>query len=167
MTQQPVWKFVDNLGDADPIENGGLFLYVDETGVYPPELEQLLEPTEDDVDDGDERWIVRRVCLDKLKLVRLEDTLYLVSDRYEPSWPHPLPRYVEWFASDLGSVASTMGTTREELETAFCSDDPKDRAWAYQCVYDYHGWDNSDSYPLTLTRKEVEARYVDEIVGSR
>ena len=158
MTAQPKWKFIDNLGDADPIENGGLFLYVDETGVYPPELEKLEEPME-----GERRWTVRRVTLDKLKLHRDGDTLYLVPDAYEASWPHPVHQYVEWFASDLDSVASTMGTTREELEEAFCSDKPGERAWAYQCVYDYHGWDNGDSCPLTLTRAEVEARYREEL----
>lgn len=153
---QPVWKYVTNLGDASPIENGGLFLYVDETDVYPPELEKLEEPAED---ARRQRWTVRRVTLDRLKLHRDGDTLYLVSAAYDASWSHPVSAYVEWFASDLGSVADTMGTTREELEAAFCSEDPKSRAWAYQCVYDYHGWDNGDSYPLTLTRKEVETRY--------
>lgn len=160
VTQQPVWKYVANLGDASPIEHGGLFLYEDETGVYPPELEKLDEPCDD---DRHERWTVRRVCLDKLKLYRKEDTLYLVPDRYEENWPHPVHSYVEWFASDLDSVAETMDTTRAELEEAFCGDDIKVRAWAYQCVYDYHGWDNGDSYPRTLTRKEAEARYASEL----
>lgn len=160
MTQQPAWKFVANLGDASPIEYGGMFLYEDETGVYAPELEKLDEPTDDeDADSDDARWTVRRVTLDKLKLHRQEDTLYLVSDAYEPSWPYPASQYVEWFVKDLADVADTMGTTRQELETALCGDDIQARAWAYQCVYDHHGWDNGDSYPLSLTRKEVEARY--------
>jgi hypothetical protein len=157
MTNQPVWKYVANLGDASPIEHGGLFLYEDETGVYPAELEKLDEPCDD---DRLERWTVRRVCLDKLKLHRVENMLYLVPGAYEPSWPHPVHSYVEWFAKDLASVAETMGTTRAELEEAFCSDDIKARAWAYQCVYDYHGWDNGDSYPQTLTKKEARKRYV-------
>jgi hypothetical protein len=163
---QPVWNFVANLGDASPIEHGGLFLYEDETGVYQPELEKLEEPTEGGFGPGFKGWTIRRVTLDKLKLVRKEDTLYLVSDRYEPSWPHPVHQYVEWFVDELSSVADTMGTTRETLETAFCGDDIKARAWAYQCVYDHHGWDNGDSYPRTFTRKEVEARYASELKAS-
>ena len=47
------------------------------------------------------------------------------------------------------------------LADALCSDDGKERAWAYQCIYDYHGWDNGDSCPSTLTRAEVIARYTD------
>lgn len=153
---QPVWKFVANLGDASPIDYGGLFLYRDDTGVYPAELERLEPPT-----DGDnaESWEVRRVCLDKLQLFRKDDTLYLVSANYDETWPHPVSSYVEWFTDSLDSVASTMGTTRLELEAALCSSDDAERAWAYQCIYDYHGWDNGDSYPLKLNRTEVVARY--------
>ena len=44
---QPIWKFVANLGDADPITYGGFFVFTDETGVYAPEAELLEEPTED------------------------------------------------------------------------------------------------------------------------
>jgi hypothetical protein len=154
---QPKWKFIDNLGDADPLENGGYFLYHDETGVYGYEAELLQEPQENEP----KKWTVRRVCLDRLKLYRHEDTLYLVSEKYDPSWPHPVSMYVEWFAKDLASVAETMGTTREELEQDFCSEDGRVRARAYQCVYDYHGWDNGDAYPRTLTKAEIKKRYTD------
>ena len=165
VVSQPLWKYVTNLGDASPIEYGGLFLYEDETGVYPPELEKLEEPRAEDA--RRKRWTVRRVTLDKLQIVRREDTLYLVPAAWDATWPHPLPDYVEWFASDLSSVAACMGTTRDELEQAFCSDDSASRAWAYQCVYDYHGWDNGDAYPLTLTRKEVAARYEKELTCAK
>lgn len=58
---QPQWKFVANLGDADPIENGGAFVFIDETGVYPPEVEILEEPAED---NGPKHWHVYRFSLD-------------------------------------------------------------------------------------------------------
>ncbi|NCC40917.1 MAG: hypothetical protein EOM21_16010 [Gammaproteobacteria bacterium] len=45
MTNQPVWKVIHNLGDATPLEYGGAFLLVDETGVYAPELIVWDEPT--------------------------------------------------------------------------------------------------------------------------
>ena len=62
MSKQPVWKYVGNLGDVTPIENDGAFVFVDETGVYCPELEHfcssehkayriLLEKLE-----GDSEW---------------------------------------------------------------------------------------------------------------
>jgi hypothetical protein len=45
MTNQPVWKCIANLGDTTPLEYGGAFLLVDETGVYDPELTVWNEPT--------------------------------------------------------------------------------------------------------------------------
>ena len=186
MSAQPSWTFVANLGDASPLEYGGYFVYHDATGVYGYEAEKVEEPCGDDDEDvecsvchGEEiadgeaecvacrgcgevpnpglRWTVYRVCLDRLKLV---DGL-LVPESYEASYPHPIASYVEWFADGLAGVADTMGTTADELTEALCSDDGKDRAWAYRCVYDYHGWANGDEYPLSLTRAEVEARYTD------
>jgi hypothetical protein len=56
---QPIWKFVVNLGDTDPIENGGYFVFTDETGVYPPEVELLEEPAEDS-----KTWTVYRFVLE-------------------------------------------------------------------------------------------------------
>lgn len=60
-SNQPVWKFVANPGDANPIDHGGLFVLVDETGVYPPEMgvddagrsTGVMERVErDDVEEG-------------------------------------------------------------------------------------------------------------------
>lgn len=48
-TQQPEWKNVGHIGDVDPIAHGGGFVYVDTTGVYPPEL-TWFEP------GSDEQW---------------------------------------------------------------------------------------------------------------
>jgi hypothetical protein len=219
VTAQPIWEYVANLGDASPVEYGGLFLYRDTTGGF--ELEKLEEPCDDTeecelpevpsdfpvrmLDDDDDspgratcgtcdrswddsvstsmtptpagrcpfeayhaidarRWTVRRVLLDRCQETHVEDEdgsskVYLVPARYDTSWPHPVKAYVEWFAKDLSKVADCMGTTRQELVTALCSEDGKERAWAYQCIYDYHGWDNGDSYPSTLTHEEVIARY--------
>ena len=41
-TKQPKWKLIAQLGDVNPIDYGGYFIYEDETGVYPPEGEKLL-----------------------------------------------------------------------------------------------------------------------------
>lgn len=138
----PEWAFVDNLGDASPLEHGGLFLYTDRTGVYPPEMERV-EPS------IGKRFEVRRVVLAPCTFVN-----GVLSDNpYHPDHP-------AWFATDLPGVASSMGCELDELRARFCSTEPRERASAWCDVLDYHGWENGDSYPLELTRKEAEARYV-------
>lgn len=58
---QPKWKFVANLGDTHPISYGGYFIFIDETGVYPPQAEKLEEPADHDVQkEEDERWKLER-----------------------------------------------------------------------------------------------------------
>ena len=49
---QPVWSCIANLGDVNPIDYGGYFVYIDTTGVYPPEAELLIAPSDNDDDDG-------------------------------------------------------------------------------------------------------------------
>ena len=46
-TNQPKWKCIGHIGDVDPIAYGGGFVYVDETGIYPPEL-TYFEPASDE-----------------------------------------------------------------------------------------------------------------------
>lgn len=52
-TKQPDWKFIANLGDTHPITYGGYFIFIDETGVYPPKAELLQEPSDDEVNRDD------------------------------------------------------------------------------------------------------------------
>lgn len=148
MSAQPVWKFVDNLGDASPIDYGGLFLYRDETGVYAPELERL--------DCDHPRYEIHRVCLDKCAEVNGHVIHDLDFARANPA------KYEEWFSDSLDSVAATMGTTRAAIVEGLCSDDIKARALAYMAIYDHHGWDNVDSDPLQMSRPEVWVRYAEE-----
>lgn len=164
-TRQPEWKFVANLGDASPVDHGGLFIYEDATGVYDAEMERL----ERESDRDDSKFTIHRVCLDRCKEVQGErDKPYLVPYRYEPTWPHPLPDYEEWFADDLDRVAESMGTTERVLRDQLCSDDSKARAEAYRCILDYHGWENGDEYPLTLASiDDVEDRYTRDEISKR
>lgn len=156
-TAQPVWKLVAQLGDVNPIDYGGLFVYVDTTGVYPPEAEKLMEPIED---NGVTKWEVYRFILENLKAVEHEGRTLLIPARYDPSWPHPIERYDEWFNSDLESVSSYVGQVVNELRQSLVADDPAKRALAWQAIGDYHGWDNLDSYPLTYTSEaEIRERY--------
>lgn len=157
MTNQPKWKRVAQLGDVNPVEYGGLFVYVDTTGVYPPEAEKLFAP------DGDIKvWQSHRFVLENLKLVRDGDNTYLVPARFDESglWPYPARHYDEWFHKDLASVADYISSDVEELRLAFISDDPRSRAWAWEAIGAYHGFDNLDSYPVTYTkRSELPARF--------
>lgn len=107
------------------------------------------------------------MCLDQLKEVRKDDTLYLVSAKYAENWPHPVSAYEEWFIKDLGDVASFVDTTEAELRADLCSDDGAERASAYRSIYDYHGWANGDSEPLILTRAEARKRYRNELRRKR
>ena len=111
-------------------------------------------------------WTVHRVCLDRQKLVRHETSVYLVPYGYQPDWPHAISKYPEWYADSLDGAAESIGSFRVELEQALCSEEGTQRAWAYQAIADYHGWENFDSEPLTLTREEVEQRYCKGELGA-
>jgi hypothetical protein len=153
-TKQPTWKFLANLGDADPVDYGGYFIYRDTTGVYTEEAEKLFEQ------ENPDKWTVYRFSLDRLKQVKDGEKTYLVPLAYDSSWSHPVASYDEWFHERLEEVASFVGQSLQELRESFCSEDPRVRAFAYEAIGEYHGFENLDSYPLTFTsRKEVEARY--------
>lgn len=147
-TNQPNWKFITNLDDCNPLDHGGLFVYEDTTGVYAPEME-LLQPLSEDP----EEWEVRRAILEPCTF-----TNGILSDnKFHPDKP-------AWFADKLESLASTMGTTVEQMIEDFTSDNAIARANAWRCVGDYFGWDNLDSYPLRFSdRAELEERYAEEI----
>ena len=144
MTNQPAWKCIANLGDANPIEYDGLFVSIDTTGVYPPEMEYLIAP------DGDvTHWEAYRTCLDRCTFREG----ILSDNKFHPD-------YAAWFAKDLGSVAENCDTDELELINQLCSEDPMDRAQGYRAIGDYHGWANLDSYPRTFNlRLEVKQRY--------
>jgi hypothetical protein len=144
-TQQPVWKLLANLGDASPLEYGGLFVYIDTTGVYPPEMENV-EPNDDDT------FEVHRMTLDRCTFVNG----VLANNPYHPDLP-------AWFADSLAGVAACVGSTEDELIGQLCSADPIERANGYRDLASYHGWANFDQYPIELTRPEAEARYQNEV----
>ena len=152
MTAQPKWIKVANLGDVNPLDYGGHFVYRDRTGIYAPESE-LLEVN----DDGS--FTVRRWCLDRCKIVTHEDTNYMVPFAYTESWPYAVHQYVNWFDKDLARVADCEGVDVATLRTWLCSDDPILLAGAYHAIGAYHGFDNLDAYPQTLTRAQSRKRF--------
>lgn len=148
MTKQPVWQYLDNLGDATPLEYGGDFVFEDTTGVYPPELEHY------DPDDGR----AYRVVLERLALV---DGI-LVLDRIaanQKKLPHPLASYEVWFSKHLAGIASACGTSQETLIAWLTSGNIIARAQAYIEIGLVEGWENLDGYPLVLAPGEAYERY--------
>jgi hypothetical protein len=149
-TKQPVWKKVGTIGDMNFVEHDGGPVYVDETGVYCPELEYVQNMPEGDA-------FVYRILLENLKL---SPAGKLIPRGYDETWPHPVERYTEWFDEDLASVANSCGLERAELVEALISDNPMARASAYEAIAQYFGWENFDSYPLHFADREaLEARY--------
>ncbi len=132
MTNQPTWKLV-YATDCSA-------LYIDETGVYPPELMIAQDSDDDSV-------YVYRFPLDRL--IRNAD------DSVTNEHGHR-----EWFQTchaGLGRVADFVGSTERDLLAALCSDDPGTRAVAYEAIGDYHGYDNLDSYPDVWTSHAFES----------
>lgn len=140
---QPEWQFVGNLGDASP-EYGQILVFVDATGTYPPEV-----VTWDEFPDGDNSTVsVYRFRCEPCTCVNgcLSDNSF-----------HPL--LPAWFASDLDKVAECMGGTMADMIDCLISSDPLRNAGAWLDIGSYHGMENLDSYPDSLTLAQVRERY--------
>lgn len=153
---QPKWKCVAQLGDKNPVDHGGFFVLIDTTGVHTPQVELLESP-----DDDEGEWMVYRFDLDRCTYI---DGV-LSDNPFHPTHP-------AWFAKPenhraarpqdttyLSNVCRTMDIEESELVRLLCSENPVERAQGYRCIGQYHGWDNFDSYPLTMKRGEVNRRY--------
>lgn len=155
---------VGRVGDVNPIDHCGGFIYIDETGVYPPEVEYIEAPC----DDEKGPWRIYRFILEPCTWING----ILSDNKFHPDKP-------AWFAKTeeerkerpqdttyLKNIADFMGMESPELVDLFISDDPQDRATAWMAIGEYHGFENLDSYPLIFTnRAEVEARYKEEMSG--
>lgn len=143
---QPKWELIDQLGDNSPIEYGGYFIFRDKTGVYCEEGELLIVPEAEE--EGKGEYLVYRIVLDKCTFLNG----VLSENKFHPSHP-------AWFADDLSKVAGYVGCPLQKMIADLCSDDPLKRAHAYRAIGDYHGFENLDGYPLTLTYGEAKKRY--------
>ena len=155
---QPAWECIAQLGDKNPIDHGGYWILRDTTGVYTEEAELLLVP-----DDEDGRYTIYRFTLDRCTFINgvLSDNKF---HRDHAAWwakPEAERNARPQDTTYLKNIADFIGIEVEELAEHFCSDDALKRAAAYRAVGDYHGFENLDSYPLTMTRQEVKARYKD------
>lgn len=170
-TNQPRFACVANLGDTDPINYGGKFVYIDTTGVYDPELEILEEPLfNGSTDKPETEWVVYRICL--------ESHTYTTENRKgeriacDPENPDGVLSdnsyhldYPVWYADKIESIASTVGCDASDLITRFCSDNPVTRASAYVDVTLHYGPSEFDQYPLYLGKNasRVAFRYRTEL----
>jgi hypothetical protein len=129
-----------------------------------PTIEVAEEVGEYEDEEGFTRkkFQLYRFDIERFKLVHDPDDYkigYLVSERYEPSWPHSLASYEEWFAKDLDKVASYVGENPLALAEAFTSEDPTVRAGAYMAVAGYHGLANFDGDPLEINEPNLDKRW--------
>ena len=159
------WKCKVNLGDVNPIDHGGYFVFVSDNPAHRPEAALLQEPADDETDAcgdwaSDAQWKLYRFELERMKVVTEDDGgtthQYLVPLDYDPKHGSA-SGYVPWFVDDLDQVASFIGSTTKDLKADLCSADPVDRAQAYRAVGDYWGFDSFDGYAVRLPHAEAVA----------
>ena len=107
-------------------------------------------------DDGKTMFQVYRFPLEQKSLYKGKIIPY--GFHKQSDLPHAIGQYTEWYSDDLASVASSTGTTAAKLAKALCSTNVMDRFHAYYDIGSYHGFENLDSYPLTMTEMELERR---------
>ena len=144
-TLQPRWHVAANLGDVNPLDHGGSFVLIDSTGVYDPEL-----------------W---RFDSESMQLHRfsIEQCHRTASGEIGDNNYHP--NLAAWFGSAeklrwVGSFADSG-----DLHRHLCGSNVIDRALAYLALCDYHGSDNFDDYPLTLTRSKAR-KLIDRLLAA-
>jgi hypothetical protein len=148
-TKQPTWELLAEIGDINPVEYGGMFLFKDTTNVYDPEIENIVVDVVKVVNDEEQyQYSVYRTPITKCSY----ENGVLSDNKYHPD-------HEVWFAKDLSMVADYADTTAAKLISDLCSDTLTARAMAYALIGDYYGWHELDHYPLTSAdRDEIEAR---------
>lgn len=110
------------------------------------DLEYVFAP-EDDHDEPGARWTVYRADLSEPgDWCNWEDVARLCG--------HDVELYTTPFEASFGEDP----ISRDENAMA--------RAIAISDAASYYGWENLDSYPLVLTKDEIEERYSEEAIGS-
>lgn len=140
---QPKWKIVRQSDDEK--------LFVDETNAYPPEVELTI--------NYKDCAHIFRYSLDRMKQVPSEDdscVVYLVSEKWDKTWPHPIHKYQEWWLKDLSSVSNYVGIPLSEMVQLACSDNVENRASFYRAIGSYHGFLNLDQYPIITQNNAKE-----------
>ena len=139
-TKQPKYRFVDNIGDINPLECLRL-VYVDANGVYPPLLVYGTYY-------GD-RWEIAHVECDRCTMMN-NDPATISDNHYHTDKP-------AWFADRIQEVARFCDN--RDLAADLCAMDPVERARAYESLVSYFGIMEFDSYPETMTAGDVKRHY--------
>lgn len=145
---QPSFWCVANIGDADPLNNGGAFVLVDRRGNYCPEL-WILEPVGEDSYGDPTEWKLAQLLMEPCTRTLTGPGKFHVSDnRYHPDKP-------SWFGGfdDLCSIASFVGESAEKLALSLCGN-LLERATAWKAVHDYHGPQSEEE---TLNKRSAKA----------
>lgn len=161
-TTQPEWKLVAQLGDENPLDHGGYWIFIDTTGQYQPEGEYLIAP------EGDEKtYEAFRFPLDLCYLTNgiLSDNRYHLDHAAWFATPEGRRAERPQDTTYLSDIAIFAGITVAELTGLLCSPDYISRALAYRDIGAYHGFDNLDSYPLRMTEREARIRYCRLLYG--
>lgn len=137
MTNQPRWRLVANLGDVNPVEYGGFFVYRDTTKVYGPEVE-LLEAGDSDADG----WTIYRACIES-----------------DPT--------KEWWYDKISDVARFIGQPEDEVRADLASGDVVRVAHIYQGLMSYFGGHEFDSYPIVCAKRSDLPRRIRRYNGKR
>lgn len=132
-------EVLGTIGDVSPIEHGGGRVFETEHG---PMLEYTHGMEDDAVVEHDEGAT-------KLQLYRVSIEPDVLTDL---NWVKP---------SDLKSIARSMDTEVSTLREFSKSGDVMKRVRVYEDVAGYWGWDNLDSYPITMTARELDEHWFD------
>ena len=107
------------------------------------------------------RYTCWRFDLERLQVVANDQgRIFLIPEDMDPEDPAP---HDAWFHKDLRDVAKTCGFEYQEMVDLFCSANPMDRAVAYRALGHYHGMENLDDYPISISRLAAEDRYREEL----
>lgn len=142
---QPKWKLVANVGDSNPFEDGGQFVFKDVTGKYSPEL-LIIEPLH--IPGYENIAQTSRIVLNPCTYI---DGV-LSDNKFHPDHP-------AWFADKLDSIASTCGYPREYLINLLTSQDLAYRAIGYHLIYLSYGAENLGSEYETEKISDLRRKY--------
>lgn len=147
-TNQPSWKIVGNIGDANPLKMGRI-VRVDTTGVYASEL--ILIAPANKTKKGKEIYEVATIVCERCTMLN-NDWKTISDNPFHADKP-------AWFADKLDEVAGSIGIQVDDLARKLVGSNPTERAWAYNDLASYFGIENFDEYPIETTAGKLRRRF--------
>ncbi len=132
---QPKWKLVANIGDVNPFEHGGVFIFKDTTGVYDPEI-LFIDPLEDIPQVAN----TYRVVMDIVTKESIQDEFWGDSN-------------------DIEGVAGFIGQTSQQFIDDITSDDLVRRGFAWDALVKYYGPQNFGECPDLTKISDLRRKY--------